>query len=569
MPTLFDTASLGPDRAAVKAALADLAAGQVIDRIWARDHTVWRPDPSEIANRLGWLDIAERIRGALGPVRALVDTVLAEGYTHALLLGMGGSSLAPEVYRRTLGVSTGYLDLALLDSTDPRAVLDRAAWADAGRTLFVVSTKSGGTVETISLFKYFYNRVAVEVGPGAAGSRFIAITDRGSGLDELAKRYYFRATFHGDPNIGGRFSALSPFGLVPAALIGADLDRLLDRAVAAMAECRPSVDTALSTNPGAVLGATLGALARAGRDKLTLVLSPEAAGLGDWIEQLVAESTGKRGTGILPVVGEPLGAPKVYGDDRLFVHIRLAGDTTHDSAVRSLADAGYPVVRMEMADAYDLGRHLFIWEMATAVAASILGVHPFDQPDVDAAKDRARAFVAVYMTTGRLPEPAPVLDCDGITAFGDAAKAATAGEALRAMVDHVPAGGYVALQAYLPPTPAIAAALEALRTVLRDRTRRAVTLGYGPRFLHSTGQLHKGDAGLGRFIQFTTDAAADVPIPDEAGRPDTNLTFGILERAQALGDAEALVALGRRAVRLHLGADAVGGLRKVQDGLRS
>lgn len=532
---------------AVAAALDKLATHRVLPRIWARDHTLWKPDPTEITNRLGWLDIAERMRDELPGIRALVEAVQADGYTHALLLGMGGSSLAPEVFARTFGVAPGALTLAVLDSTDPGAVL---AWAESlplDKTLLLVSTKSGGTVETLSFFKFFYNRVLQVVGPEKVGAHFVAITDPGSSLAALAAEYRFRATLLNDPNIGGRYSALSFFGLLPAALLGIDLDTLLDRAVAA---ARQNAGDGLGV--AAEVGAAIGALALEGRDKLTFFISPPVAGLGDWIEQLVAESTGKEGKGILPVVGEAIASPDAYGPDRLFVYLRLSGDTTFDAGVSALEEAGHPVLRLALNDLYDLGAQFFVWELATAVAGHFLQINPFDQPNVESAKVLARKMVKTYVETGVLPQGEAVAPDAG---------------ALRRFLAQARPGDYIALQAYIQPTTQADIVLNALRLYLRDRFKLATTVGYGPRFLHSTGQLHKGDRGNGLFIQFTADPLRDAAIPDVAGQNASAISFGVLEMAQALGDYQALVEAGRRVLRIHLGTDAVGGVRQLLAGL--
>jgi len=344
--------ALGEHAEAVEQALAEMRTAEVVSRLWARDHTIWKPTPTEIVNRLGWLESPVAMRSHIAPMRVLAESVRADGYTYALLLGMGGSSLAPEVLRKILGVGTDSCDLAILDSTDPGAVLAATQQLDLSKTLFIVSTKSGGTVETLSFFKYAYNRVADALGVGRAGAHFIAITDPGSSLVAAADRYGFRETFLNDPNIGGRYSALSLFGLVPATLIGADVETLLARARHVATACRnPSV----SDNPGAALGAAIGTLAQRGRDKLTFAITPAWASFGDWIEQLIAESTGKDGAGILPVIGETIGEPDAYGNDRVFVHLRLSGDVTHDAAMAALGDAGHPVIRLDVGDAGDLG----------------------------------------------------------------------------------------------------------------------------------------------------------------------------------------------------------------------
>ena len=536
-------AQLGAYQAAVDQALAQMAAADVLKRIEQRDYTVWRDDPAEIRNRLGWLDAPAGMGTTVPRLQALRQTLLAEGYSDVLLLGMGGSSLAPEVFYNIFGGDPAGLRLAVLDSTDPGAVLAQAARLNPATTLFIVATKSGGTVETFSFFKYFYNWTVDALGAEAAGAHFVAITDPGSKLQAVAGQLQFRDTFLADPNVGGRYSALTFFGLLPAALVGVDVAQLLDRA------------QAVRKDDGATLGAILGALAKAGRDKVTFVTSPALANFGDWVEQLIAESTGKDGTGILPVVGEALGDPAVYGADRLFVYLRLAGadaaQGAHDAALAALAAAGHPLVTIRLHDLYDVGGQFFLWELATAVAGHLLGIQPFDQPNVESAKVLARQMVAAYHELGRLPEDTP---------------APLSSTALRAFLAASRPGDYIALQAYVPPTPATTAALNALRLALRDRLHLATTVGYGPRFLHSTGQLHKGDGNNGLFIQFTADVLQDAPIPDEAGAAASGMSFGVLIQAQALGDGQALRDAGRRVIRFHLGTDVVGGLERLFGG---
>ncbi|MBN2549776.1 MAG: hypothetical protein JXB15_11495 [Anaerolineales bacterium] len=553
------SAHLGDASLSVQNALAEIKAQRIIERIWSHDHTVWKPEPAEIANRLGWLRVAENMqKEALPVLEALVQSVRAQGYTHALLLGMGGSSLAPEVLRQTLGVRQGYLDLAVLDSTDPGAVQAYADRLDLSRTLFIVSTKSGGTVETFSFFRFFYNRLVQALGPEQAGQHFIAITDPGSKLAEIASQLGFRLTLLNDPEIGGRYSALSYFGMAPAALIGADVAALLSRAIEMARLCTGSEES----NPAAWLGAMMGEMARLGRDKLTLVASPSISSFGDWVEQLVAESTGKEGQGILPLVGEVLGQPELYGPDRLFVYLHLQDDPTYDLPILSLQAAGFPLVRLEMRDLLDLGAQFFLWELATAVAGWRLGINPFDQPDVEAAKVIARKMVAAYQQQGTLPELTPVLQAQNLRVYGDI-QAATPAEALHAFLAQARPGGYVAIQAYIQPSHEADAALLDLRTALRGWTRLAVTTGYGPRFLHSTGQLHKGDAGNSLFIQITSSPDRDASIPDEAGSHHSSISFGILELAQALGDRQALLDAGRKVLRFHLEGDVVVGLARL------
>lgn len=554
----MDTPSLhrlGPVTAEVEAGLARLRRERIVPRILDRDHTVWREDPTEIANRLGWLDSPTAMVPLLPEIREVVAAAVRDGCTQALLLGMGGSSLAPEVFRRVFGVQPGHLDLAVLDSTDPAAVLARTRGLEPATTLYLPATKSGGTVETMSFAKYFFNQARAALGAARAGKGFVAITDPGSGLADLAASLGFRHTFLNDPKIGGRYSALSCFGLVAAGAVGVDLERLLARARAA------------EPDEAAELGVTLGVAALAGRDKVTLIASPAIAPFGAWVEQLIAESTGKEGRGILPVDGEPAVAPARYGDDRFFVHLRLAGDDGEDQRIEELAAAGHPVFRIELADLYDLGREFMRWELATAVAGWVLGINPFDQPDVEAAKKLARQMVQTYRQEGRLPSLEPTL-CEGDLTYIGEGRPATIREAL----DHLlaatrPRRSYVAIQAFLPPTPAIAALLVTVRRSILERTGMATTVGYGPRFLHSTGQLHKGDAGHGLFLQLIADPSEDAPIPDEPGSDRSTITFGVLEAAQALGDRQALLQAGRRVARIHLGRSAEAGLEQVQRAL--
>ena len=433
------TFELGSYRDAVDRGLAEARDQQLPQRLWQRDHTLWQPDPTEIANRLGWLDCPAAMAARVEEIAGFVAEVRRAGYTHALLLGMGGSSLAPEVFRTTFGVADGHLDLAILDSTEPRTVRDRIAASDPATTLYVVSTKSGGTVETHSLFLRCYREVVAALGRDAAGAHFAAITDPGSRLEKLAAELGFRRTFRNDPEIGGRYSALSYFGLVPAALVGVDLARLLGRARDAAEHCRRAQD-----NPGVALGTTLGELAREGRDKLTLMLPEPMAGFGDWVEQLVAESMGKRGRGILPVVGEQPGAPDAYGKDRVFA---VFGGTVDAAA---LTAAGHPVLRLPLEEPYDLGYQFFLWEVATAVAGARLGVNPFDQPDVESAKVRAQEMVAAYRKAGTLPAPEPTLEADGVGIWAEF-PVGGAKDALTRFLGQARPGDYLAVHAYLPP----------------------------------------------------------------------------------------------------------------------
>ena len=493
--------------ARVNERLASLLDQKVVRRIWARDHTVWKPQPDEIADRLGWLTVVDTMLEEAAELRRFAEKVAAEGYRTAVLLGMGGSSLAPEVLYRTFGTAPGALELTVLDSTDPASIQAVEERLDLQRTLFIVASKSGATIETLSHLAYFWEKAP-------EGRHFIAITDPGTPLQKLARERGFRRVFLNPADIGGRYSALSYFGLVPAALIGADVEELLDRAHEMLHACHSCLP--LSDSPGAWLGAVIGEGALAGRDKLTLVLPETLSALGQWIEQLIAESTGKEGKGVLPVEGEPLGPPEVYGDDRLFVAI---GE--HDG-LAALERAGHPVVRLPYSDPLQLGGEFFRWQFATAVAGRVLGIQPFDQPNVQEAKDATARILA-----GSAPEE-PTTD------------------GLPALLEQVRPGDYIAIQAYLPRNAEIDSRLQAVRRTLRDRFHVATTVGYGPRFLHSTGQLHKGGPNSGLFVQIVGEDPLDLAIP---GQP---YTFGALKRAQALGDLESLRALGRRVARVTL-----------------
>ncbi|HEX9314873.1 MAG TPA: glucose-6-phosphate isomerase [Actinomycetota bacterium] len=510
---------LGPLAPAVRRRLKELDAGDVVSRIWSHDHTVWKPDPTEITNRLGWLKLATDMRPRIPELQVFAKRVAADGFTHAVLLGMGGSSLAPEMFARTYNRAPGALELTVLDTTHPATIARVEASLDLDHTLFIVASKSGTTLETLSQFEYFSAKT------GGRGSSFIAITDPGTPLEELARARGFRHVFQNPPDLGGRYSALSLFGLVPAALIGADLEDLLFSAEEMADGCKavPGFE-----NPGAWLGALMGEAWLAGQDKLTFVLPASVASFGDWVEQLVAESTGKEGKGIVPVPGEDIGPPDAYGEDRLFVSL---GDYPGLAPLRA---AGYPVVTLEFGGPKTLGAEIFRFEFATAVAGHVLGINAFDQPNVEEAKQATRAILASLQEAGvplgqggasKLEEPDP----------GDAA-----GE-----LQGVAPGDYIAIQAYLDRTPDTAAALQLDRLALRDAHRAATTVGFGPRFLHSTGQLHKGGPPTGVFLQVTDEGRdVDLPIP---GKP---YTFGTLIDAQSLGDLQALRARRRRVARV-------------------
>jgi transaldolase / glucose-6-phosphate isomerase len=546
--------------AAVRTTVRDWTEQGKVAQLWARDATLWTG--TDEASWLGWLGIVDEQLAWVDDLRRVAQNARQAGFAHVLLLGMGGSSLCPEVLRMTFGALPGWPALSVLDSTDPAQVRAAEARVDLGRTLCVVSSKSGTTLEPNIFKEYFFERVRDTVGPAKSGDRFIAITDPGSKLEDVARTDRFRHVFHGVPSIGGRYSALSDFGMAPAALMGLDVERLLREAQAMVRAC--AVRDPAEENPGAVLGAILGVLASHGRDKVTLVAAPGIHDLGAWLEQLLAESTGKAGKGLIPVDREPLGPPELYGGDRLFVYLRLrsAPDVAQDRAVASLQAAGHPVVRIEVPEPYQIAAEFFRWEFATAVAGAILGINPFDQPDVEASKVATRRLTDEFEKTGRLPAEMPILEADGVRLFADPRNAAELAAAertlpglLHAHLGRVRPGDYVALLAYVEMAQAHEEVLQGFRTRLRDRYRVATCLGFGPRFLHSTGQAYKGGPNTGVFLQFTCDDASDLPVP---GR---RYAFGVVKAAQARGDFEVLAERGRRALRVHLGPDVVAGLR--------
>ena len=521
--SMTDPDGLGGFRPIVEDELTRLRGLDVVERIWRGDHTVWKPSPDEITDRLGWLTLPGDMASEASALTAFADDARRDGCTHVVLLGMGGSSLGPELLRQTFGSAPGHPEMIVLDSTVPGWVRDVVDRIDSARTLFLVSSKSGTTVEPNVLYSYFRALVDGAVGCDRARMSFAAVTDPGTALEELASREGFRRVFHGNPDVGGRYSILSNFGLVPAALMGIDVGKMLDRA-SRMRDACLAADP--GDNPGAVLGASIGRLALEGRDKLTIFASPSIAGFGLWVEQLVAESLGKEGRGVVPVAGEaPLG-PNAYGDDRLFVHLRLEGgdNSPVDEALEGLARSGQPVVRLDLGDIFDLAAEVFRWELAVAVAGVVLEVNPFDQPDVQAAKDMTNSVLAEFERSGSLPDAPETMPAADLLSL-------------------VRPGDYVAIMAYAHQSPELDAAVDDLRRALMTRFRVATTMGYGPRFLHSTGQLHKGGPSSGLFLQLVDDTGADVDIP---GQP---YSFGVLSSAQALGDLRALKAAGRRVCR--------------------
>ena len=509
----------------VEEAIHKAKTDRLVERVWGRDHTLWKPGPEEISNRLGWLDIAERMRTEIPALQNFVEAVKSNHIDRVLLLGMGGSSLAPELFSQMFGGHQG-LVLSVLDSTDPGAVLEKERSHDPTNTLYIASSKSGSTVETSSFFRYFYNRALTTLGAAEVGKHFVAITDPGSDLAKIGGDLGFRHIFLADPNIGGRYSALSHFGLVPAALVGVDLDRLLTSTEKMAELCK---EKTLTNNPGAMLGLAIGTLALKGRDKVSFRLPEEKQSFEDWVEQLIAESTGKEGKAILPIVREPALDDKAYGNDRVFISLE---------AIRKS-----PQIELEWKDDYEIGAQFFLWEFATAVAGYVLGINPFDQPNVESAKNQARTLIEGYKKSGKLPnEESEKSSWSTIERF----------------INGGQTGDYIALQVYAAPNSELSNAIQLLRSVLSRRTHLATTFGYGPRFLHSTGQLHKGDRGNGLFIQFITPASKkEVPTPAEAGKGSSDLSFGLLKTAQALGDAQALRAAGRRVLSLEIEGDPI------------
>ena len=565
--------SLGGLQAAVDAGLNRADHEHFAQRVWEKDPTLWKPDPTqqnEITDRLGWLTVMSEMRAELPRLTALRDELRAEGFSDVVLLGMGGSSLAPEVLRETFATSDTRPHLHVLDSTDPSTILAVVQAIDLPHTAFIVASKSGGTIETLSQFRFFHEKVASFAGDNA-GSQFIAITDAGSKLDDLAQSLHFRAIFHNPSDIGGRYSALSFFGLVPGAIIGVDVEQLLDRASSMASTC--GSDVAARENPGVWLGTILGTLANGGRDKATLVVSPPISTFGYWLEQLIAESTGKEGKGILPVEGETLGDPSVYGDDRVFIYLRTETgfDAAQDDAIHALEAAGHPIVLLRLEDAYDLGSEFFRWEFATAIAGAFLGINAFDQPNVQESKDNTDRILKEFTQTKILPVPRAVLQTQSrnvsLVASGDIALRLRESVSLQAAMETIArlanTGDYIALLAYVERTPETHTALQAIRLRLRDLRRVATTLGYGPRFQHSTGQEHKGGPNTGVFIQFVATDATDAPIPDEI------YTFSVLKQAQALGDLQSLEAHQRRVVRIDLGTGITSGLGEVLQALEA
>ena len=547
---------LGAAAETVHAALHADATASVATRVWKRDPDLWKPGDADhaavIRNRLGWLDVTQTMRGRVAELLGLGSEVREAGWTDCVLLGMGGSSLCPEVLRTSFGSAAGQPVLHVLDTTDPAAIAEVTRSLDPRRSGFIVSSKSGKTLETLSHLAHFWEFVRA-AGIPEPGRHFIAVSDPGTSLTQTAQERSFRRVFQNPQDIGGRYSALSYFGLVPAAVMGVDVEELLNRASAMRQLCADGVPPDL--NPGVMLGTIFGTLHDQGRDKVTILAPDRIAAYSLWAEQLLAESTGKEGKGLIPIGAEPIGDPGVYGADRLFVALRLGDDAVFDPAVGALRTAGLPVVTFELGDLLDLGAEFFRWEFATAVAGAALHIDPFDEPNVQESKDNTNRVLAAYEQTGALSQESPTASADGIIVYGGAGDSPA--DVLRAHIDGASAGDYVALMAYVTPNAANEAALQRLRVQIRSARLVATTFGFGPRFLHSTGQLHKGGPNTGVYIQITGDDDEDVPIPDQ------RFTFSVLKQAQAAGDLQSLRDHGRRVIRVHITGDLIEGIDRL------
>ncbi len=548
----------GPLAAAAAASLEDWKKNNKVARLWQKDATIWTG--ADESNWLGWLTITEEQLAHMDALKQIAADVKKARFKHALLLGMGGSSLCPEVLRMTFGKVKGFPELHVLDSTDPAQIKAIEAKLDLKNTICIVSSKSGSTLEPNIYKQYFFERVKAKVGEQEVGNRFIAITDPGSKMQQVAEADKFRRVFFGVPSIGGRYSAISNFGMAPAAVMGLDVAKFLKTTQEMVQACGAS--SVADANRGVILGTILGVAANHGRDKLTIITSPGIFDLGAWLEQLIAESTGKIGKGIIPVDRERLARPAAYGNDRVFAYLRLATkpNKSQDAAVAALEKAGHPVVRITLPNVNTLGQEFFRWEIATAVAGSIIGINAFNQPDVEASKVETRKLTSEYETTGKLPPEVPFFEAGGIQLFADEKNVAAVhgglsiADVLKTHLARIGTGDYFAVLGYIPMNDANEKALQTIRHTVRDKKKAATVLGFGPRFLHSTGQAYKGGPNSGVFLQITCDDAADLPVPGQ------KYTFGIVKAAQARGDFAVLAERGRRALRVHLGKNLKSGL---------
>jgi transaldolase / glucose-6-phosphate isomerase len=549
----------------VNASLQNWKKSGKVKRLWQRDAALWTGTDED--KWLGWLDITEQQIEDIDKLKGIAADIKEAGFKYALLLGMGGSSLCPEVLRMTFGKASGYPDLHVLDSTDPAQIKALEESVDLNSTVCIVSSKSGSTLEPNIYKQYFFERVKAKVGEKEVGNRFIAITDPGSKMQRVAERDKFRKIFMGVPSIGGRYSALSNFGMVPAAVMGIDVSKFLKNTQKMVEAC--GADSDAVTNPGVILGTILGLAADQGRDKMTIITSPGIYDLGAWLEQLLAESTGKSGKGIIPVDRELLAKPDLYGNDRVFAYLRLESDPDKEqaAAVDALAKAGHPVVRIVLPDVYALGQEFFRWEIATAVAGSLIGINAFNQPDVEASKIETRKLTTEYESTGKLPPESPFFTGDGAKLYADLKNAGelkgggTLSGFLKKHLARIGSGDYFAVLGYITMNEAHEEALQTIRLAVRDNKRVATVLGFGPRFLHSTGQAYKGGPNSGVFLQITCDDAVDILVPGQ------KYTFGVVKSAQARGDFAVLAERGRRALRVHLGKDVATGLATLTDAI--
>jgi transaldolase / glucose-6-phosphate isomerase len=547
--------------ALVNASLDDWKKNEKVRRLWQRDATVWTG--SDEGQWLGWLDIVEKQLAQLDHFKKVAADVKKAKFKHALLLGMGGSSLCPEVLRMTFGKIKGFPTLHVLDSTDPAQIKAIEAQVDLKSTICIVSSKSGSTLEPNIYKQYFFEQIKKKVGAKEAGNRFIAITDPGSKMQQVAEGDKFRHIFFGVPSIGGRYSALSNFGMIPAAVMGLDVAQFLKNTQEMVKACGAGV--AADKNPGVLLGAILGTAANQGADKVTIISSPGISDLGAWLEQLIAESTGKQGKGIIPVDREKLGKPTAYGNDRVFAYLRLETkpDKKQDAAVAALEKDGLPVVRISVKNTHNLGQEFFRWEIATAVAGAIIGINAFNQPDVEASKIETRKLTSEYESTGKLPPEAPFFEAEGLKFYADAKNvaalsgAATLRDLMKLHLNRINAGDYFGVLAYVTMNEANEGALQVIRHKVRDAKKVATVLGFGPRFLHSTGQAYKGGPDTGVFLQITCDDKIDFPVPGQ------KYTFGVVKAAQARGDFAVLAERGRRALRVHIGKNVKADLAKL------
>ncbi|GAB4126871.1 MAG: hypothetical protein Fur0015_00450 [Ignavibacteriales bacterium] len=552
---------LGEHEIEVLQNLRKLIDEKIVNRIWEKDFKIWGEESKEIADRLDWLDMPQKMKDEIDDIERFVEQIRKEGFENALLLGMGGSSLAPEVFRFTFGVRSGFLNLEIVDSTHPEFLKEKFEKYNPAKTLYIVSTKSGGTIETISFMKYFFNKVGNAIGFENAKSHFVAITDPGSGLEKMTRELGFRKIFLNNPNIGGRFSALSLFGLVPAALVGINLSNLLERAEKIASFAKVSEYDKIEKNTSAILGMIMGSLAEKNINKLTFVLSEPLKYFGAWAEQLIAESTGKIGKGILPIDDEPIQKVSDYTKDRLFVFVMMKNDNSYDSFMDELGQHKIPFVKIFLNDIYDLGAEFFRWEFATAVAGWIMKLQPFDQPNVESAKVLARKMISDYKEKGKLNLLNVHLVEKNIEYLDETTEKSIATALHKFIMSSKKEGSYFVLQAFIKPNRENFIELSKLKSLLIQKYKLPVTLGFGPRFLHSTGQLHKGDLGLGIFIQFMSSIFIDENIPENAGEENSTFTFGTLITAQALGDRQALLNNNRNVVTINFNENVAEGIK--------